>query len=184
MGDVGLTPNLYDHLMNELLLKADFRDWLSGTMPNKEAARSVREVIPHLSFVFPNAANSYTGLDKIINSLRQPRRLSNGFSTARRIPRPIGVIFEVYDNDRFKVRVTGSDVNGERAITITLVDEWSLDEQTRGGSERQPRMSHFFPFLCVRTMQMIPSFIFMDAARWPSPLDVTSSEAIGHSDTS
>ena len=123
-GGVGLTPNLYDHIMNELLLKTDFRDWLAGKMPNKEAARIVKEVIRRLSIVFPNASNGYAGLEKTINSLRQPRDLGDALNTSVRILKPIGVTFDAYDNDRFKVQVTGSDVNGERAITVSLGGEW------------------------------------------------------------
>src|SRR5262249_22676113 len=40
-GGVALTPDFYDHLMNELKFKTDFRDWLSGKMPNKTAAHIV-----------------------------------------------------------------------------------------------------------------------------------------------
>ena len=123
-GGVGLTPNLYDHFMNELLLKTDFRDWLAGKMPNAKAARIVEEVIRRLSIIFPNAANGYAGLDKTMNSIRRPRGVLNGLWTAGRILKPIGATFDVYDTDRFKVQVTGTILDGDRSITITLGGDW------------------------------------------------------------
>ncbi len=119
-----LTPNLYGHFMNELLWTTDFRDWLSGKMPNEKAARIVKEVIRRTAFIFPSAANGYAGLEKTINSIRRPRGVLNGLWTAGRILKPIGVAFDVYDTDRFKVQVTGSILDGDRSITITLGGEW------------------------------------------------------------
>jgi hypothetical protein len=123
-GSVGLTPNFYDHLMNELLFKTDFRDWLSGKMPNKMAAHIVSEIIRRLSIIFPNAANGYAGLDKKINSIGRTHGLADGLRTAGRIIAPIGVTFDAYDSDWFKVQVTGTILNGDRSITITLGGEW------------------------------------------------------------
>jgi hypothetical protein len=123
-GGVGLTPNLYDHLMNELLLKTDFRDWLAGKMPNAKAARIVKEVIRRLSLIFPNAANGYAGLDKTINSIRRPRGVLNGLWTAGRILKPLGATFDVYDTDQFTVQVTGTILDGDRSITISIGGDW------------------------------------------------------------
>ena len=119
-----LTPDLYDHIMNELKWKTDFRDWLSGLMPNKTAEGIVKEVFRRISIIFPNAANSYAGLDKKINSIRRPSGVANGLWTAGRILAPIGATFDVYDTDRFKVQVTGTILNGDRSITITIGGEW------------------------------------------------------------
>lgn len=123
-GGVGLTPNLYDHFMNELLLKTNFRDWLSGIMPNEKAAHIVREVIRRLSIIFPNAANGYAGLDKTLNSIRRPHGVLEGLWTAGRILKPIGATLDVYDTQRFKVQVTGTALHGDRSITISLGGEW------------------------------------------------------------
>lgn len=121
---VALTPDLYDHIMNELKLKTDFRDWLAGKMPNAKAARIVREVIRRTALIFPNAANGYAGLEKTLNRIERPRGVLNGLWTAGRILRPIGVTFDVYDSDRFTVQVTGSILDGDRSITISLGGDW------------------------------------------------------------
>jgi hypothetical protein len=121
---VALTPDLYDHIMNELKLKTDFRDWLAGKMPNAKAARIVKEVIGRTALIFPNAANGYAGLEKTLNSIERPRGVLNGLWTAGRILRPIGVSFDVYDADRFTVQVTGSLLNGDRSITISIGGDW------------------------------------------------------------
>ena len=123
-GGVALTPSTYDHLMNELLVKTKFRDWLAGKMPNKEAAYIVGEVIRRLSMVFPNASNGFAGLDKTVNGLRTPRSVLEGLGTAARILRPIGATFDVYDNDKFKVQVTGAIVDGDSSITVSIGGEW------------------------------------------------------------
>ncbi|NOT56005.1 MAG: hypothetical protein HOP18_15505 [Deltaproteobacteria bacterium] len=121
---VALTPDLYDHIMNELKLKTDFRNWLAGKMPNEKAARIVSEVIRRTALIFPNAANGYAGLEKTLNNIERPRGVLNGLWTAGRILRPIGVTFDVYDSDRFTVQVTGSILDGDRSITITLGGDW------------------------------------------------------------
>jgi hypothetical protein len=117
-----LTPDLYGHFVNELLVKTDFRDWLAGKMPNETAARIVKEVFRRVSFIFPNAANGYAGLDKRIKGLRQPKGVTNGLLTAGKFLAPMGVTFDVYDSDRYKVQVTGTF--DDPSITITIGGEW------------------------------------------------------------
>jgi hypothetical protein len=130
---IALTPNFYGHLINELLFKTKFRDWLAGKMPNEKAARIVKEAIRRISFIFPNAANGYAGFAEKINigrntSIQLPKRggwglardVGDGLWTAGRILRPIGVTIDMYDTDRFTVQVTGTIVNGDRAITISV----------------------------------------------------------------
>ena len=123
-GGVALTPSMYDHLMNELLVKTKFRDWLAGKMPNKDAAASVGEAIRRFSLVFPNASNGFEGLDKTINNLRKPRSLGEGVGTAWRILRPIGATIDFYDNEKFKVQVTGSMVDDDISVTLSVGGEW------------------------------------------------------------
>ncbi|MGH9847702.1 MAG: hypothetical protein ACREEM_54120, partial [Blastocatellia bacterium] len=120
---VSLTPNLYDHIMNELKWKTDFRDWLSGKMSNGMAKQIIKEVVRRVSFTFPNASNGYAGLDKTINSIDRPRVPSGIVGPAWRILRPIGATVDVFDNDYFNVQVTGTDINGDRTIPITLGGE-------------------------------------------------------------
>ncbi|HVQ77856.1 MAG TPA: hypothetical protein VMT79_20230 [Candidatus Binatia bacterium] len=121
---ISLTPDLYDHIMNELKLKTDFRDWLSGMMPNATAARIVKEVIRRVAITFPNASNGYAGLDRKINSIRRPRGPGDVLLTAGRLLAPIGLTVDVYDNDRVKVQVTGTILNGDRSITVSIGGEW------------------------------------------------------------
>jgi hypothetical protein len=121
---VALTPDLYDHFMNELMWKTNFRDWLAGIMPNETAARLVKEAFRRISIHFPNAANGYAGLNQKINRLQQPRGLSNGLWTAARILAPLGATVDVYDTDLFKVQVTGTILNGDRSITLTIGGTW------------------------------------------------------------
>ena len=123
-GGVGLTPNLYDHFMNELLIKTKFRDWLSGIMPSEEAAHLVKEAFRRVAIIFPNAANGYAGLDKTINSIRPLRGVRDGVLTAKRILKPIGATFDLYDSEQFKVQVTGTALNGDRSITISVGGKW------------------------------------------------------------
>ena len=44
--------------------------------------------------------------------------------SAARTLAPIGVTFDLYEGDRYKVQVTGSSLNGDRSIAITLGGEW------------------------------------------------------------
>jgi hypothetical protein len=121
---IALTPDLYDHIMNELKWKTDFRDWLSGQMPNETAARIVKEVIRRISINFPNAANGYADLSRRINSIRRPRGPGDLLLTTGRLVAPLGLTADVYDNDYFKVQVTGTILNGDRSITITMGGDW------------------------------------------------------------
>jgi hypothetical protein len=121
---IALTPDLYDHIMNELKWKTDFRDWLSGAMPNATAARIVKEVIRRISINFPNALNGYADLGRRIHSLHRPRGPVDGLLTAGRLLAPLGLTVDVYENDHFKVQVTGAMGGGDRSITITLGGEW------------------------------------------------------------
>jgi hypothetical protein len=117
---VSLTADAYDHLMNELLLKTDFRDWLVGKISNKAAARIVRDAIRRLSFQFPNATNGYAGLEKKINSVRRPNNLGNVLRTTVKLAAPTGLTFDLYDKDDFKVQATGTMHGGDKTITLTL----------------------------------------------------------------
>jgi hypothetical protein len=121
---VALTPDLYGHIMNELKWKTDFRDWLSGLMPNETAAAIVKEVVRRIAFVFPNAANGYADLDRRVKSIRRPRVPGDLLVTAGRLVMPLGVTVDAYENDYFKVQVTGTIAGGDRSITITLGGEW------------------------------------------------------------
>lgn len=121
---IALTPDLYDHIMNELKWKTDFRDWLSGLMPNDTAARIVKEVVRRISINFPNAMNNYADLKRRVESVRRPETPGDALLTAGRLLAPLGVTADVYENDRFKVQVTGTIAGGDRSITISLGGDW------------------------------------------------------------
>jgi len=121
---VSLTPDLYDHIMNELKWKTDFRDWLSGHMPNETAARIVKEVVRRVSFKFPSSANGYADLDRRINSIRRPGTPGDLLLTAGKILAPLGVTADIHENDYFKVQVTGTMAAGDRTITISIGGDW------------------------------------------------------------
>jgi hypothetical protein len=121
---IALTPNLYDHIMNELKWKTDFRDWLSGLMPNETAARIVKEVVRRVSFNFPNASNGYADLGRRLHSIRRPRDPGDLLLTTYRVLKPLGATVDVYDNDYFTVQVTGTMAGGDRSITISVGGDW------------------------------------------------------------
>lgn len=123
-GGKALTPDLYDHIMNELKWKTDFRDWLSGLMPNETAARVVKEVVGRISFTFPNALNGYADLSRRVNGVRAPRGPGELLKTAGRLLAPVGVTADLYDGDGFTVQVTGTMAGGDRSITISVGGEW------------------------------------------------------------
>jgi hypothetical protein len=121
---VALTPSLYDHFVNELIVKTEFRDWLAGKMPNETAKRIVKEVIRRITVTFPNAANGFAGLDRKIKNLRLPSGVWNGVWTGAKFLAPTGVSFDVYETDRYKVQVTGAKLDGEESLTISIGGEW------------------------------------------------------------
>lgn len=121
---ISLTPDLYDHIMNELKWKTDFRDWLSGLMPNETAARIVKEVIRRISINFPSATNNYADLDRRVKSIRRPETPVDVLVTAGKVLAPVGVTADIYENDSFKVQVTGTIAGGDRTVTISLGGNW------------------------------------------------------------
>jgi hypothetical protein len=123
-GGVSLTPDLYDHIVNELKFKTDFRDWLSGLMPNETAALIVKEVVRRVSINFPNAMNGYADLERRVNAYRRPRGIYDGIQGAARLLMPLGMTVDVYDGEKFKVQVTGTAAGGDRSITISLGGDW------------------------------------------------------------
>jgi hypothetical protein len=123
-GGVALTPNLYDHFMNELLLKTEFRDWLVGKISNEKAAYVVGEMIRRLSIVFPNASNGFAGLNKTVNNIRTPRSALDVALTAGKLLKPVGITIGVYESNQFKLEVAGTFVDGDRSVTLNASGEW------------------------------------------------------------
>jgi hypothetical protein len=122
---IALTPDLYDHILNELKWKTDFRDWLSGLMPNHTASLIVKEAIRRIGFQFPNASNGYADLGNRINSVRQIKGLN--WDTLRRVGgfvAPLSVTGDLYDGDNVKVQVTGTMAGGDRTIAISVGGNW------------------------------------------------------------
>jgi len=120
---VALTPDFYDHIMNELKWKTDFRDWLSGMVDDAEGKRIIEEVIRRVSITFINSTNGYAGLEQTINSMkiRGPLDVAR---TAFRIVGPIGVSIDLVEREAFKVQVTGSRVNGDTSVTLSIGGQW------------------------------------------------------------
>lgn len=123
-GGKALTPDLYDHIVNELIWKTDFRDWLSGLMPNEMAARLVKEFFRRVAFTFPNALNGYADLGRRVNGIRRPQVPGDLLKTAGKLIAPVGVTIDAYDGDAFKVQVTGTAAGGDRSVTISISGEW------------------------------------------------------------
>lgn len=122
-GGVALTANVYDHFMNELLLKTEFRDWLVGSISNQKAAYIVGEAIRRLSIVFPNASNEFAGLERTVNNIRRPSTPFELALTAGKLLRPIGITVDLYESDHFKLQVAGTIVDGDRSVTINISGE-------------------------------------------------------------
>lgn len=117
---ISLTPDFYQHTANELLFKSKFRDWLVGKIPYSTLADIVKDVIDGTSFVFPNAANGFAGLERSLNSLSQPKTPLDGLKTIGKIVQPIGLSFDLYNGDKTKVQADVSWLNGEQLYTINF----------------------------------------------------------------
>lgn len=119
-----LTPDAYQHTVNELLLKTEFRDWLNGLTSNQRARAIITEVIGRVSVVFPNAFNGYAGLDKTINSFRRPTSFGGAvkgtLSGAWNILKPVGISIDLLDTKSVKLQVNATRVESNSAITITM----------------------------------------------------------------
>jgi len=119
-----VTANLYDHIANELKWKTDFRNWLSGKMPNETAAKIVREVVRRVSIEFPNLQNEFADLNRRLHNIRRPETPLGLLTTVGRTLAPVGVTVDVYEQDKFKVQVHGTIANGDSSITVTLGGDW------------------------------------------------------------
>jgi hypothetical protein len=118
---VALTADFYGHLMNELLWKTEFRNWLSGRMDDGTARNVIREAIRRVSFNFISSANGFAGLDTKVKGIRGPR---DAIFTAAKILAPVGVTVDVFDRDKYKVQVTGTALNGDLSATISIGGTW------------------------------------------------------------
>lgn len=121
---VSLSPDLYAHTMEELLVKTDLRDWLVGKMPTHSSAHVVREIFRRISFHFPTSANGFAGLNSKIRTLRRPDVPWDAVKSVARFAAPTGMTFDVYGDDKFKVQFSGSLLDGQRTFTITLGGQW------------------------------------------------------------
>ena len=121
---VSLTFDMYDHIVNELKLKTDFRNWLVGKESNSTAERAFKEVIRRLQFQFPNAANGYAGLSNKIGSLRRPGTPLDAGWQALKFAAPTGVTFDLVDNEHVKVQAHGTWHSGDRTISLSVGGNW------------------------------------------------------------
>jgi hypothetical protein len=119
-----VTANLYDHIANELILKTDIRNWLSGLTSNETAKKVIKEIVRRVSIVFPNLQNEMADLNRRLHNLRRPETPWGLLTTIGRTIAPVGVTVDAYENDKFKVQVHGTIANGDSAITVTLGGTW------------------------------------------------------------
>jgi hypothetical protein len=66
---VVVTPTFYGHLVNELLLKSKFRDWLDGRVHGNFIGDIVVEAVNRVALRFPDAENHFAGLSNRVNSI-------------------------------------------------------------------------------------------------------------------
>lgn len=124
---VALTPDLYDHFVNELLLKTEFRDWLAGDhgkISNEAMREAVNWVLQRTNLHYPNASNGYAGLSSRAGSMRVPQSPLEGLKMLGRIAMPVGLSFDIYNSKELKAQVTGSLEGGQKTITLSLGGEW------------------------------------------------------------
>lgn len=123
-GGFSVTADAYQHIMDELLLKTELRNWLVGTISDKKLAYVVGEVIRRISIKFPNSFNRYAGLSKTINSFSRPTSVGGALKGLAlgtlNIIKPIGMSVEAYRNDDLLVQVNYMKVNNQTTLTLTV----------------------------------------------------------------
>jgi hypothetical protein len=116
-GSPSLTLDSYDHIVNELLNRTDFRNWLVGLTDNESAKAVIRDVMGRINLQFINSTNGFAGMGHTLNRI-------TGFNTSLlnlgRLLLPIGVSVDLVDRRNFKVQANGQSHSGQRSITLTI----------------------------------------------------------------
>ena len=110
-----VTPTFYGHLVNELLLKTEFRDWLKGKLPDTALGRFVIECVNRVSLRFPDAENRFAGLSNRVNQI-------SGISDVGGIAKtflPIGATADLVRMRNSTVQANYYNYDGQRTVTIS-----------------------------------------------------------------
>ncbi len=112
---VVVTPTFYGHLVNELLLKTNFRDWLDGHVHGNLIGDIVVEAVNRLALRFPDAENHFAGLSNRVNSIGGIKDVS-GIAKAFL---PIGMSADLIHLRRSTVQANYYWYDGQQTLTIS-----------------------------------------------------------------
>jgi hypothetical protein len=113
-GNVSLTPDFFQHLMNELVLKTN----LKGIAP-----RWAKGAFDRVSLIYPNSANNYSRMGPRVGQvplLREVGRLAGVGPILSRVPLP-GISVDLVQAKTYKLTVSAScGVNGDCSAGLTF----------------------------------------------------------------
>ncbi len=113
-GNISLTPDFFQHLMNELVLKTNLKGMAPGW---------ARGAFDRISLIYPNSANNYSRMGPRIGQvplLREVGRLSGVGPILSRVPLP-GVSVDLVQAKTYKLKITAScGVNGDCSAGLTF----------------------------------------------------------------
>ncbi len=112
---VVVTPTFYGHLVNELLLKTTFRDWLDGHVHGNFIGDIVVEAVNRVALRFPDAENHFAGLSNRVNSIAGIKDVG-GIAKAFL---PIGVSADLVRLRRSTVQANYFWHDGQQTLTIS-----------------------------------------------------------------
>ena len=112
---VVVTPTFYGHLVNELLLKTKFRDWLDGHVHGNFIGDIVVEAVNRLALRFPDAENHFAGLSNRVNSIGGIKDVG----AVAEVFLPIGMSAEVIQLRRSTVQANYYWYDGQQTLTIS-----------------------------------------------------------------
>jgi hypothetical protein len=119
-GNISLTPDFLQHLMNELVLKTN----LKGLAP-----KWAKGAFDRVSLIYPNSANNYSRMGPRVGQvpvLREVGRLAGVGPILSRVPLP-GVSVDLVQAKQYKLTLTAScGVNGDCSTALTFGGTHSL----------------------------------------------------------
>ena len=115
-----VTPTVWGHLANELLLKTIFRDWLDGKVGNSAIGKIVVEAVNRVALRFPDAENGFAGLEGRVNDIAGLTDLKGIATTFL----PIGVSAALVHLRNSTVEANFYWHDGERTVTIGWGGNW------------------------------------------------------------
>ena len=110
-----VTPTFYGHLVNELLLKSEFRDWLKGKLGDQLLGKIVVGIVNRLSLRFADAENHFAGLSNRVNSISGIQDVG-GIAKAFM---PIGASFDIARLRDSTVQANYYSYDGQRTLTVS-----------------------------------------------------------------